>query len=128
MRVEHCIACGGKEVVNVELNAGKVVKCVQEEVRVFIITEHQQVDNHDYNHQKFLFPLDLGFLDPLADEEVRQYAENQDANVTTACLVVKEQACSEEERIAQQKLAMDKREYGEYDREESPEVELYRYL
>ena len=101
MRVEHRIACGGKEVVHVEFDAGKVVKCVQEEVRVLIIAEHQQVDNHDYDHQKFLFPLDLGLLDPLADEEVCYHAENENAHVATARLVVEEQARRKQECVAE---------------------------
>ena len=107
MRTEHRIACGGKEVVHVELDAGKVVKCVQEEVRVFIIAEHQQVDNHDCNHQKLLFPLFFCFLNPLADEEVCYHAEDEDAHVAAARLVVEEQTRRKQERVAEQKLAVD---------------------
>ena len=106
MRTEHGVACGSKEVVNVEFDAGKVIKSIQEEVRVFIIAEHQQVDNHDYNHQKFLFPLFFCFLNPLADEEVCYHAEDEDAHVAAARLVVEEQARRKQERVAEQKLAV----------------------
>jgi hypothetical protein len=101
MRSEQFVACCREEVIDMELDAGKVVKRIQEEVRVFIIAEHEQVDDDDDNHQQLLFPLDLGFLDPLADEEVRNDAENQNADVASARLVVKEQARSEEECVAQ---------------------------
>ena len=102
MRAEHGVACRREEVIDMQLDAGKVVKRVQEEVRILVIAEHQEVDNHDDDHQQFLFPLDLGFLDPLADEEVRDHAEDENAHVAAARLVVEEQARSKEERVAEQ--------------------------
>ena len=100
MRVEHCVTCGCKEVVNVQFNAGKVVKRIQEEVRVFVIAENEQVnDDHD-DHQHFLFPFFCRLFNPLANEEVCDDAEDEDANVTAARLVVEEQAGRKEERVA----------------------------
>ena len=57
MRAEHGVACGREEVIDVQFDAGKVVQRIQEEVRVFIIAEHEQVDDDDDNHQQLLFPF-----------------------------------------------------------------------
>ena len=99
---EHGIACRREEVIDVKFDPSKVVKGVQEEVRILIVAEHQQVDDDDDYHQHLLFPLDLRFLDPLADEEVRYHAEDEDAHVASARFVIEEQAGSKEERVTEQ--------------------------
>ena len=99
---EHGIACRREEVIDMQFDAGKVVKGVQEEVRILIVAEHQQVDDDDDYHQHLLFPLDLRFLDPFANEEVRYHAEDEDAHIASARLVIEEQAGSKEERVAKQ--------------------------
>ena len=90
MRIEHLVACRSEEVVDVEFNACEVVKGVEEEVGILVVAENEQVDEYDHNHQKLLFPFRLRGFNPLADEEVRDDAENKDADVTSARLVVEE--------------------------------------
>ena len=124
MRVEHLVACGSEEVVDVEFYAGEVVEGVEEEVGILVVAQHQKVYEYNEYHQEFLFPFRLCRFNPLADEEVRNDAENKDADVTAARLVVKEKARGEQECVSQQKFAVNQGEYGEHDCEESPEVEL----
>ena len=59
-----------------QFDSGKVVKRIQEEVRILVVAEHQQVDDDDNNHQEFLFPVFFGFFDPFANKEVRDDTEN----------------------------------------------------
>ena len=124
MRAEHLVACRREEIVDVEVDAGEIAERVEEEVRILVVAEDKEVDDDDDNHQEFLFPFHLRLLDPLADEEVRDDAEDEDAYVAAARLVVEEEAGRKQERVAEQELFMDEREDGEDDRKESPEVEL----
>jgi hypothetical protein len=91
----------------VQLDTGKVVEGVQEEVGILIVAKYQQVnDDHD-NHQEFLFPLGFGAFDPLTNEEVRYDAEYKNANVAAARFVVEEQACGKQEGVTQRDAVLD---------------------
>ena len=124
MGAEHLVACGSKEVVHVQLDTGKVVEGVQEEVRVLIVAQNKQVDDDHDDHPSFLFPLFFGLFNPLADKEVRYHTENKDANVASACLVVEEHAGRKQEGVAKQDAVLDQGECRKYKGKKSPEIEL----
>ena len=124
MRAEHGVACGRKEVVHVQFDSRKVVKGVQEEVGILIVTQYEQVDDDHEDHQEFLFPVDFRFFDPFADKEIRYHAEGQNANIAAACLVVEKQAGCKQERVSECDAVLEQRQECKYNREESPEVEL----
>ena len=124
VRAEHLVACRREEVVDVQLDSGKVIKGVQEEVGVLVVAQDKQVDDDHDDHQELLFPMGLRLFNPLADEEVCNDAENQDADIASARLVVEEKACREQEGVAERDAALNQRKECKYDGEETPEVEL----
>lgn len=103
MRAEHGVTCGGKEVINVKFNARKVVESVQEKVRILVVAENEKVYEDDENHQELLFPLRLRGFNPLANKEVRNNAEDENADIAAASLVVEEHAGRKQECVAKQK-------------------------
>jgi hypothetical protein len=76
------------------------------------------------SHQEFLFPVFFGFFDPFANKEVRDDAENQDANIASARLVVEEKAREKEERVTEEELVVYEGEYCKDNGEETPKIEL----
>ena len=124
IRAKQLVAGGGEEIVDVELDTGKVVKGVQEEVGILIVAEYKQVNNNDDDHPELLFPMLFGALNPFADKEVRNNAKYQDAHIAAARLVVEEHAGRKQEGVAEQDAVLDEGEDRKDNREESPEVEL----
>ena len=124
IRAKQLVAGGGEEIVDVELDTGKVVKGVQEEVGILIVAEYKQVNNNDDDHPELLFPMLFGALNPFADKEVRNNAEYQDAHIAAARLVVEEHTGRKQEGVAKQDAVLDEGEDRKDNREESPEVEL----
>jgi hypothetical protein len=59
-----------------------------------------------------------------ANEVVVEHVEDEDEHKEATGLIVEKDAGEEEEGIAQQSFAMEDGEEGEYECEESPEVEL----
>jgi hypothetical protein len=66
----------------------------------------------------------FGLFDPLADKEVRHHAENENAHVATAGLVIEEHAGGKQEGVTEQNTVLDQGEDGKHHGEETPEVKL----
>lgn len=124
IRSDNCISQHGEIVSNNKICPQQHIYQIRKEIRIFEITQYQQIDYNSDNQPQLSTSNGICFSQCFSRQETKNCCKQKNERKNPACLVIKKDTYKKQKRIPHQKFALKRNQQHQHHRKKHPKIQL----